>query len=52
MDLDDSQGRQLLRVLLQMTMSKNPALSLQAIKLIVRHFSQRFELTKCFTQVC
>lgn len=51
MDLDDSQGRQLLRVLLQMSMSKNTALSLQALKLIVRHFSQRQELTKCFTQV-
>ena len=51
MDLDDSQGKQLLRVLLQMSMSKNPHLSLQALKLIARHFSQRSELTKCFTQV-
>lgn len=52
MDLDDSQGKQLLRVLLQMSMSKNPQLSLQALKLIARHFSQRSELTRCFTQVC
>lgn len=51
MELDDSQGKQLLRVLLQMSMSNNASLSSQSLKLLIRHFTQRHELTKCFTQV-
>jgi hypothetical protein len=51
MELDDSQGRQLLRVLLQMSMSSTPYLSSKSLKVLIRHFSQRHELTKCFTQV-
>ena len=51
MELDDSNGKQLLRVLLQMSMSDNTSLSSQSLKLLIRHFSQRHDLTKCLTQV-
>ena len=51
MDLDDYQGKQLLRVLLQISMAKDAALSSQALKLLIRHFTQRQEMVKGFTQV-
>ena len=51
MELDDSNGKQLLCVLLQMSMSDNTSLSSQSLKLLIRHFSQRHDLTKCLTQV-
>ena len=51
MDLDNSQGKQLLRVLLKFAMLKHGPLSLHALKLIFRHFSQRDEMVKGFTEV-
>ena len=51
MDLDDKQGKQLLRVLLQLSMVSNPQLASKALKLIIRYFSQRDEMVKGFTQV-
>ena len=51
MDLDNSQGKQLLRVLLNFAMTKQSSLSLHALKLIFRHFSQREEMVEGFTEV-
>ncbi len=51
MDLDNSQGKQLLRVLLKFAMLKHGPLSLHSLKLIFRHFSQRDEMVRGFTEV-
>ena len=51
MHLDGTKGRQLLRVLLQTAMINHSPLALQALKLIIRHFSQREEMVKGFKQV-
>lgn len=51
MDLDNSQGKQLLRVLLSFTMMKHAPLAKHALKLIFRHFSQRDEMVRGFTEV-
>ena len=51
MHLDGTQGRQLLRVLLQTAMINHSSLASQALKLIIRHFSQRDEMVKGFKQV-
>ena len=44
MHLDGTKGRQLLRVLLQTAMINHSPLASQALKLIIRHFSQREEM--------
>ena len=51
MDLDDNQGKQLLRVLLQIIMDTNSSLASEGLKILIRHFSQRGEMIKGFQQV-
>lgn len=51
MHLDESKGKQLLRVLLQTSMIAHSPLVSQALKLVIRHFSQREEMVKGFKQV-
>ena len=51
MALDDEQGRMFLRVLLQLAMTNHPPLVSKALKLLMRHFSQRKEVVDGFKQV-
>ena len=51
MALDDEQGRMFLRVLLQLAMTNHPQLVSKALKLLMRHFSQRKEVVAGFKQV-
>ena len=51
MALDDERGRMFLRVLLQLAMTNHPPLVSKAIKLLMRHFSQRKEVVAGFKQV-
>jgi len=51
MDLDGEKGRQLLRTLVQMVMVNFPPLASTALKLLIRHFSQRKEMVHGFKQV-
>ena len=44
MSLDLEQGCQLLRVLILLAMSSHASLSAEALKLLIRHFSQRKEI--------
>ena len=50
-DLDGVQGKQMLRVLIQMAMINHSQLSSEALKVVVRHFSQRKEMVNGFKQV-
>ena len=50
-DLDGDSGRQLLRVLIQMVTVNNSTLASHALKLLIRHFSQRKEMVEGFKQV-
>ena len=49
--MDGDNGRQLLRVLIQMITVNNSMLASRALKLLVRHFSQRKEMVDGFKQV-
>ena len=51
MSLDSEEGCQLLRVLIQLAMSSHASLSAEALKLLIRHFSQRKEIVNGFKQV-
>jgi inositol 1,4,5-triphosphate receptor type 1 len=51
MALDSEQGCQLLRVLILLAMSSHASLSAEALKLLIRHFSQRKEIVNGFKQV-
>ena len=51
-DLDGDKGRQLLRVLIEMVMVNHSPLASHALRLLIRHFSQRKELADGFKQVC
>ncbi len=50
-NLDGDQGRQLLRVLIQMVCVNHSPLAAQALRLLIRHFSQRKEMVEGFKQV-
>jgi len=51
LDLDGDKGRQMLRVLVQMAMTGHAPLAASAIRLLIRHFSQRREMVNGFKQV-
>lgn len=51
-DLDfNNKNQQLLRILLQMTMSDYPPLTSMALKILFRHFNQYYELIEDLKQV-
>ena len=51
MDLDSEKDCQLLRVLITLSMSSHASLAAEALKLLIRHFSQRKEIVHGFKQV-
>ena len=51
LDLDGRSGRVFLRVLLHLTMHEYPPLVSGALHLLFRHFSQRLEVLRSYTQV-
>ncbi|KAH7730957.1 ITR-1 protein [Aphelenchoides avenae] len=51
LDFDGEKGQQLLRILLQMTMSDFPPLTSMALKVLFRHFTQYQELVEDLKQV-
>ncbi len=51
LEMDNGRGKQLLRILLQLTMSDFPPLTSMALKVLFRHFTQRQELLEDLKQV-
>lgn len=51
LDFDSEKSQQLLRILIQMTMSDYPPLTNMALKVLFRHFNQYQELIEDLKQV-
>lgn len=51
LDFDGERGQQLLRILLQLTMTDLPNLTSMALKVLFRHFNQYHELVEDLKQV-